>query len=70
MLLAEALNSSWFERKLLAGWRYAPRADRSRKKLSTLIPWAQLPEAEKESVRIMARGLPKILGGTEPHQGP
>jgi hypothetical protein len=59
--LAEAAHRVWMEGKLRDGWKYRPVTDKANKIHSSLVPYDQLSEADKESDRDIVRGIPKIL---------
>jgi len=60
-LLAEIEHERWIAAKLAGGWRYAAQSDPIQKLSEALLPWDQLPEAQKEKDRDLVRGIPKIL---------
>lgn len=43
------------------GWQPGPKTDRARKVNATLVPWAELPEPERDKDRVLVRGIPAIL---------
>jgi len=45
--LAELEHERWLRAKLQAGWRYAPRRDRSGKLHDALLPWQPLTAEEQ-----------------------
>lgn len=59
--LAEAAHKVWMEGKLRDGWKYGPVTDKDKKIHSSLVPYDQLSESDKESDRDMVRGIPEIL---------
>ena len=59
--LAEAEHERWMQSKLDDGWTYTPETDKTKKLHNCLVPWAKLPEAEKEKDRDLVRGIPLIL---------
>ncbi|MBK4735290.1 RyR domain-containing protein [Noviherbaspirillum pedocola] len=59
--LSQAEHARWMSEKLLGGWRYGEVRDDRRKLHPCLLPYAQLPEAEKEKDRQMWRLLPSLL---------
>jgi hypothetical protein len=59
--LAEREHERYVRQKLSAGWKYAPKTDKTKKLNSTLVDWSQLSDAEKEKDRTMVRGIPTIL---------
>ena len=59
--LSEFEHKRYMAQKLAAGWKYAPKSDKSKKLNNTLVDWNKLPEEEKEKDRDMVRGIPVIL---------
>ena len=59
--LAEAIHVDWMEGKLRDGWKYGTVIDKAMKIHNCLIPYERLAEADKESDRYIARGIPKLL---------
>ncbi len=59
--LAEAAHEIWMEGKFRDGWEYMPTTDKENKKHSCLIPYNGLSEADKQSDRDLANGIPAIL---------
>lgn len=63
--LAESTHDNWAEMRMREGWTLGPQRDDAQKKHPCLVPYAELPEAEKEYDRktaletikaILARG--------------
>ncbi len=54
--LAENTHDLWAARRLADGWVYGKERNDSRKEHPCLVPYAQLPESEKEYDRIAAIG--------------
>ncbi|MGB2962519.1 MAG: RyR domain-containing protein [Anaerolineales bacterium] len=54
-------HERWMNSKLKAGWKYAPETNKSMKQHSALIPWEDLPEAEKDKDRDLVRAIPRLL---------
>lgn len=46
--LAENAHDVWAQQRLADGWTYGPTRDDNAKKHPCLVPYAQLPNAEKE----------------------
>jgi ryanodine receptor 2 len=46
--LAENAHDIWARQRLDQGWTYGPRRDDAAKKHPCLVPYAELPESEKE----------------------
>lgn len=59
--LAEAAHDVWVEGKIRDGWKYGPETDKPNKIHSCLIPYDALSEADKQSDRDLALGIPVIL---------
>jgi hypothetical protein len=60
-LLAQREHERWLQAKLEAGWRYAPQTDKSQKLHACLVPWAELPESERQKDRVLVQAIPRIL---------
>ncbi len=58
--LARLEHERWVEERLADGWRLGPRDDESRMH-SGLVPWEELPEAEREKDRETVRAIPALL---------
>jgi hypothetical protein len=59
--LSEMEHTRWMDAKFRAGWQFAARTDPGKKLNQTLLPWADLPEDEKDKDRDLVRGIPGIL---------
>lgn len=60
--MAQMEHQRFVEERLRAGWSYAPGPkDMERKTSPILVPWDELPEAEKEKDRNVVRELPRFL---------
>ena len=46
--LAENTHEVWAQRRLAEGWTYSPRRDDAAKLHPCLVPYADLPESEKD----------------------
>lgn len=46
--LAESTHDNWADQRLRDGWRYGPTRDDTRKEHPCLVPYADLPDSEKE----------------------
>jgi RyR domain len=57
--LAEAEHNGWVADRAKNGWSYGTPRDDGRKRDPLMVPYAQLPEAEKEKDRIVVRNYPK-----------
>ena len=59
--LAENTHNIWAKGRLAEGWRYGPDRNDALKEHPCLIPYAELPESEKEYDRRTAMGAIKAL---------
>ncbi len=59
--LAERIHGIWMQSKKAAGWTYGPVRDDSRRVHDMLLPYADLPEEEKEKDRDIARDMIPLL---------
>lgn len=53
-LLAENAHDIWAQQRMKDGWKYGPRRDDTLMEHPCLIPYAELPESEKEYDRNVA----------------
>jgi len=61
-LLARMEHDRWLRDKMAAGWTYAPPPRNDAKKTHpSLVPWEDLPEAEKEKDRQAVQAIPELL---------
>jgi len=60
-LLSRMEHERWMNVKLKAGWIFAPETNKPKKQHSALVPWEDLPEAEKEKDRDLVRAIPQLL---------
>jgi len=60
-LLAKSNHDQWARQRLSDGWRHGPRRDDSSKEHPCLVPYEDLPEAEKEYDRITAMETLKTI---------
>ena len=58
-MLAESVHDNWAQRRIKEGWTYGPRRDDGAKTHPDLVPYADLPEEEKEYDRTTAREIVK-----------
>jgi hypothetical protein len=56
--LANAEHLGWMEQRLIAGWSYGPQRDDNSRKHHLLVPYADLPDFEKEKDRQTIRRYP------------
>ena len=54
--LAENAHDLWAAQRIKDGWKYGPRRDDRRREHPCLVPYADLPESEKEYDRQTALG--------------
>ena len=59
--LAQAEHGGWMEERLLAGWSYGPERDNNARKHPLLVPYAELPEIEKDKDRRTIRQYPSYV---------
>lgn len=59
--LALVEHDRWMAERRGSGWRYGSPRDDARKLHPSLIPWAELPESEREKDRDAVRELPRVL---------
>lgn len=59
--LAEHTHDLWARQRLAEGWTHGPTRDDRAKTHPCLVPYAQLPEAEKEYDRQTATGVLKAI---------
>lgn len=52
--IAENVHENWAAARIAEGWRYGPCRDDEKKLTPCLVPYNELPEAEKEYDRITA----------------
>ena len=59
--LAEDVHEQWAAARMRAGWRYGTERDDSKKLHPCLVPYADLPDSEKEYDRITASSTLKLI---------
>ncbi len=59
--LAENSHDIWAQQRIRDGWTYGPQRDDATKKHPDLLPYNELPEAEKEYDRQTAVGTIKAI---------
>ncbi|MCS7214937.1 MAG: RyR domain-containing protein [Thermodesulfovibrio sp.] len=59
--IAKKLHEAWVKEKLEQGWKYGEVTDKNSKIHSSLIPYEELTEEEKEIDRMYVREISKIL---------
>ncbi len=60
-LLARNAHDNWARQRLSEGWRYGPERNDARQEHPCLVPYEQLPEAEKEYDRTTAMETIKAI---------
>jgi hypothetical protein len=61
--LAENTHEIWAQQRMSEGWTWGPERDDNAKKHPDLIPYADLPESEKEYDRRTAMETVKVVMG-------
>lgn len=59
--LARHNHDLWAQQRIKEGWSYGVRRDDTRKEHPDLVPYAELPESEKEYDRAAAEGTIKAI---------
>jgi len=59
--LAASAHDDWARRRMAEGWRYGETRDDAQKLHPCLVPYAELPESEKEHDRAAALGTLKSV---------
>ena len=59
--IAENAHDTWAMERQSEGWTYGPRRDDDKLETPDMVPYAELPESEKQYDRIMAEDTLKLL---------
>jgi hypothetical protein len=59
--IAENAHDRWALERQSEGWTYGPKRDDSKLETPDMVPYAQLPESEKQYDRVMAEDTLKLL---------
>ena len=59
--LAENAHDLWADQRMAQGWTHGPKRDDNAKKHPCLVPYAELPESEKEYDRQTALGTLRAI---------
>ena len=59
--IAENAHDKWALERQSEGWTYGPKRDDSKLETPDMVPYAQLPESEKQYDRLMAEDTLKLL---------
>ena len=59
--IAENTHEVWSQNRMAEGWTYGPRRDDAKREHPCLIPYANLPEEEKEYDRATAMNAIKLI---------
>lgn len=60
-LLAKHAHDIWAKQRIAEGWTYGPARNDATKTHPDLVPYAELPESEKEYDRITAMETLKVI---------
>jgi ryanodine receptor 2 len=60
-ILAENVHDTWAAQRLAEGWTLGPERNEAKKEHPCLVPYQDLPEAEKEYDRKAAMGTLKAI---------
>ena len=59
--LSQMEHRRWMEDKIRSGWHYGAVRDHNKKTYSSLTPWEDLPEDEREKDRQAVLAIPELL---------
>jgi hypothetical protein len=59
--LAENNHNLWAQKRIAEGWTYGPNRDEKNKTHPDLVPYAELPESEKDYDRVTAMEVLKTI---------
>lgn len=59
--IAENVHEVWAQERLKQGWCYGPARDDEKKETPCLVPYGELPEAEKDYDRQTAISVLKLI---------
>lgn len=59
--LAENVHEQWALGRLAEGWQYGPKRDDEKKTTPCLVPYALLPDSEREFDRVTAMQTLKVI---------
>jgi class 3 adenylate cyclase/tetratricopeptide (TPR) repeat protein len=59
--IAKSKHERWMNEQKAAGWTWAPIPDTKRKHHPSLVPWAQLPQKQKDKDRDSVKALPTLI---------
>ena len=59
--LAQNNHDLWAQKRISEGWTYGPNRDDAKKTHPDLVPYAELPESEKEYDRVSAMEAIKTI---------
>jgi ryanodine receptor 2 len=59
--LAENVHDTWAKRRMAEGWTFGPKRDDAAKQHPCLVPYAQLPDSEKQYDRDTAQQSIKAI---------
>lgn len=59
--IAENVHENWSARRIADGWTYGEKRDDQKKTTPCLVPYGQLPDAEREYDRVTALQTLKLI---------
>jgi hypothetical protein len=62
-LLAENAHDTWAQMRIAEGWRYGPIRDDAAQTHPDLVPYSEIPDAEREYDRQLAIGTLRVVLG-------
>jgi len=62
----EQQHQAWLDVKAIDGWKYGPVKDTEKKEHPCMVPYADLPEAQRRKDRLFIAAVRAMLDATEP----
>ena len=59
--IAAQIHDVWALQRMKEGWKYGPKRDDEKKEMPCLVPYADLPESEKDYDRNTASATLKLI---------